>query len=237
MKNNVANYFWVVAYDKSGNQATNPPIAGPYMLFKSQGLIHFSTPWKMTGKVTIKTAVGVANTVDYTVPANRSALITGYHIHAGAGGTVKINMNGNILETADGTTGPITRNPSYTNGMYVDYSDVVELYSSNHAGNHGWFRVLEFDYDVDVDSVFVLLSNVASYTVTAGKTLYLTSFVTASATANYLEVFEGGAWVQIWDVQADPWSLSKGVLQFPPGTILGMDADTAFFFGVEIKGN
>lgn len=233
------HFNWVRTVDNWGNVssyvASSPSNA---QLFKAQILIHFSMPWKMSGKTTTKYIVGVDATTTYTVPVNRCALILGYHLEYGSGGSVAINVDDSTLELADVTTGLIKRTPGFCNGMYLEYGDHIDLVSSNHAGNLGWVRILEFDADDDVSVVFAPVSNpTPTYTVSTGKTLYVTNLITQSVGANYLQIYEGGGWVDVWDVQSEGWSLGKGVLQFPPGTVLRMDSGYAYIFGVEVKGD
>lgn len=231
---NTALYFWVASIDKwagkSSKVASAPTNA---MIFKGQSLVHFSTPWRMGGATRIRKVVAQNQSDTYTVPSGHCALICGYHLdRGGAGGTATLWVNNLVVESATTAT-IIMRSPGATNGMYIEYGDHLDIGANNTAGAHGEVTVLEFNSDADVSVVVTAITPHSTYTVTAGKTLYLTYIATWYGTPNYL-VVDG---VSVWDIENELWNLGKGVLQFPAGSELGTDADDALIFGVEVKSN
>ena len=239
---NTPYFFWVTAYDKAGNENATKSSSNPTndMIFKGQELIHFSTPWKMSHLTSKRyRQSGGAGTTTYTVPSGKCALIAGYKLYRGAAEIASISINGANIETESAGV-VINRRPQLTNGMYAEYGDYINLLTQNATG-YAEARIKEFDSDPDISVIVMYLSSATPYTVTSGKTLFIT-FIFGWPASQMLQIYEETSpgvreWIDVYDIHVEEWNVGKGILQIPSERIIRISPTdgSAELFGVEIK--
>ncbi len=232
---NTAYYFWVRTISNLGNYsnyvASDPTNA---QIEKNEGLVAFSTPWRMKGMAHYPISAGVDETKTHTVNAGKVGLLCGYSIDGAAA-----PWSTSLYLTVDGSdilydwTYPAQKiSPKATNGVFLKAADSFKIITPNQAGVSGSLIVKEFDADPNI-TIIAKVINGAGYTVTSGKILTVT-FVkeNPNPTGATNVIYMDG--VEYYDIRVEPWILSDGVLHFHQGAVLTSDTDV-LIIGYESK--
>lgn len=237
-------YIWVSAVDVAGLESAlvaTSPASG--QIHKTAWLQHFTTPWKMKGLSMPKTPGVAGTTVTRNCPSGKVMLLAGYEL---LGDTITLVSGMGIVH--DGGTSwleqvtiGLTRNPQYTNGCYAEYKAannqgfaVATVAGGDPA--HNWFRTIEFDQDANITVIVKAITDGVTYTVTSGKKLVLTYVHTSYASSIFIQIYEGGGWVNLWDVNNQKWDITQGVIEIPSGSqIRASVAQTIIVSGYEVK--